>query len=108
MSSHKTELANGSEISYKAYVRNFGTSTEDADVIYGLASAVYPTGGYELFFKQTYGGGWELWQNTPSKASQLVTYYVASGTSSQPLLEPPAEVQITDAQGTHSVTVQNW
>lgn len=107
MSDSNTKLADGQEISYKAYSRTFG-SAGDGAVIYVVATAAYPIGGYDLFFRQDGGNKWSLWQSHPGPANQLVTYYIASGTTSQHLLDPPSELEIEDAYGTHTVPVQAW
>ncbi|HZS28959.1 MAG TPA: hypothetical protein VFB76_17150 [Candidatus Angelobacter sp.] len=40
--------------------------------------------------------------------NELVTYYVADWTSSQPLVDPPTHVKIRDAHGVQTVTVKPW
>lgn len=107
MSTGKIQLSTGQAIEYKAYVRRFDFS--GGGVLYLLASCAYPVGGYRIFFEAEYGGtSFKLMEEVPQIVNQLVTYYVASWTSSQPLVDPPAEVTITDASGTRTVAVEPW
>ena len=101
------QLSNGTAIEYKAYARKFGG--ESGAVLYLIATCAYPTGGYEIFFEAEYGlQTFKLMEIPPGLAPQLVTYYVASWTSSQRLVDPPEQVTMVDAHGEHRVAVMPW
>jgi hypothetical protein len=47
-------------------------------------------------------------ENQTAPVPQLVTYYLGSWTSGQPLAAPPSHVEITDATGKHRIKVEHW
>ncbi|HTC47538.1 MAG TPA: hypothetical protein VK722_09475 [Candidatus Aquilonibacter sp.] len=101
-------LSHGSDIEYKAFARAFEKG--GAAVLSLIATCYYGTPGYTIFFQ---GGPkpheFELLETVPHGIEpQLVTYYLGSWTSGQPLANPPGHVEITDAGGTHRVKVEHW
>lgn len=90
---------------YKCFARTFEGA---GPVLYLLASGVQPRGGYELFFRSDRDFRWTLYERVPVVAPDLTTWYVASTTIGQPVLEAPASVEVIDAFGTHSVQVEAW
>lgn len=101
-------LSRGSEIEYKAFARAFDGG--GAEIISLIATCYYGTTGFAIFFQEGPGiNEFELLEKSPSGiVSQLVTYYGASWTSGQRLAEPPSHISVTDASGTHRVTVEHW
>jgi hypothetical protein len=101
------QLSHGQAIAYKAYARTFEAGS--GAILYLVASCYYPIGNYEIFFEAEYGlESFKLMEKVPGIAPQLITYYVASWTTSQPLVEPPTQVTMIDAWGKHQVKVQPW
>jgi hypothetical protein len=100
-------LSTGQGILYKAFKRPYG-SPGNAPVLNLLASCSYPTGQWEIFFIPVYGDAnkYQLMERVPGIVNQLLTYYVASYTSSFGLLELGDEVTIVDAHGEHTVKVE--
>jgi hypothetical protein len=98
-------LSRGEAIEYKAFARAFNGG---GSIISVMATCYYPTPEFTIYFV---GGPteFELLQKPPQGiVNQLVTYYGASWTSAQRLEKPPKHVTITDAGGTHKVTVESW
>lgn len=93
-------------LAYKCFARKF--HADSPPVLYLLASGYHITGGYRLFFKTDGGFNWTLMETVPDVAPQMLTWYTASATTSQPILNGPDSVNITDAQGTHVVPVEPW
>ncbi|HKV95731.1 MAG TPA: hypothetical protein VJW20_24530 [Candidatus Angelobacter sp.] len=102
----KPELSHGSAIEYKAFARSF--QKNGAAVLYLFATCYYPTGGYTIFFESKAGQEFDLLETRSQIVNELVTYYVADWTSSQPLVDPPTHVKIRDAHGFHTVPVKPW
>jgi hypothetical protein len=100
--------SHGSAIEYKAFARSFQGGS--AAVLYLFATCYYGTPGYKIFFEAQSGlTEFVLLETTPQGiVPQLVTYYVADWTSSQPLASPPPQVKIKDAHGVHDVPVHRW
>jgi hypothetical protein len=100
--------SNGAALEYKAFARSFQGGS--AAVLYLFATCYYGTPGFKLFFEAQSGlQQFELLQTAPQGIEpQLVTYYVADWTSSQPLASPPTHVKIKDAHGNHEVPVHRW
>ena len=93
-------------LEYKCFARTF---EEDASpVLYLLASGAHGRGDYQLFFRDDGSFRWTLLERVPSIAPELVTWYVAITTTGQPVLDPPATVQVTDGFGAHAVPVEPW
>jgi hypothetical protein len=100
-------LSHGDAIEYKAYARTFGSG--GPAVLSLIATCSYPTGGFTIFFGEGPGPDqFELLENVPGIVNELVTYYMASWTSGQPLVRPPTQVKIKDAWGEHRVEVKPW
>jgi hypothetical protein len=91
---------------YKCFARTFEAGA--SPVLYLLASGVQPRGGYQLFFRSDRDFHWTLYERVPVVAPDLTTWYVASTTTGQQVLDPPASVDVTDAFGTHQVPVEAW
>jgi len=101
-------LSHGDAIEYKAYARHFGVSG-GAAVLSLIATCSYPTGGYSIYFEPGPGAHqFELLEKVPQISNDLVTYYMASWTSGQPLAQPPRHVRIRDARGEHHIEVKPW
>ena len=101
------QLSRGIAIEYKAYNRVF--DDQQGAVLYLLASCYYTVGGYHIFFEAENGlNTFKLMEKVPGLVNQLVTYYVASWTSSQRLVEPQEEITIIDGHGSHTVEVEQW
>lgn len=99
------QLSHGSAISYKVFARSFpGTDP----VLFLMATCYYPTGEWEIFFTGNGNFSWNLMEKVPGLVNHLVTYYVASWTSSFPMSNIPSSVTIVDAFGSHSVPVEPW
>jgi hypothetical protein len=100
-------LSRGEAIEYKAYARTFGSG--GPAVLSLIATCSYPTGEREIFFQEGSGPNqFELLENVPGIVNELVTYYMASWTSGQRLVNPPTQVKIKDAWGEHRMAVQPW
>jgi len=105
----KPPLSTGKALEYKAYCRAFQPN-ESAAVLYVVATCFYGTPGFTIFFNEVAGPTHlELLERHPIDiVPQLVTYYVASFTSGQPLANPPGHITVTDAHGDHRVEVHHW
>jgi len=96
----------GSEIEYKAFLRKFQSG--QAGVLELMATCYYPVGGYQLFFESSGDAKFTLLERSWPIHNQLVTYYLASWTSGQPLASPPGTVLIIDGRGEHPVKAHPW
>ncbi|MGD0570065.1 MAG: hypothetical protein ABSA78_16810 [Candidatus Sulfotelmatobacter sp.] len=101
-------LSRGSEIEYKAFARAFDEGGPAVLVL--IATCSYGTSGFTIYFASGQGlNEFELLEKPPSGiVEELVTYYMASWSTSQRLADPPKHVAITDASGTYRVKVEPW
>jgi hypothetical protein len=92
---------------YKVYARSFQSGAPP--VLYLFASGYLWNSVSHIFFARQYGLAWTLLQVTPNIIDNLLIYYEATATTSQPvLLQGQTTVSITDGYGTHQVPIEPW
>ncbi len=92
---------------YKAYARSFQDGAPP--VLYIFASGYLWNSVSHIFFARQNGLAWTLLQVTPNIIDNLLIYYNATATTSQPvLLQGQTTVTITDGHGTHQVPIEPW
>ncbi|HJQ41089.1 MAG TPA: hypothetical protein VKB93_28465 [Thermoanaerobaculia bacterium] len=92
---------------YKAYARSFQPGAPP--VLYVFASGYLWNSVSRIFFARQNGLAWTLLQETPNIIDNLLIYYAATATTSQPiLLQGETTVAITDGFGTHQVPIEPW
>ncbi len=92
---------------YKVYARSFQSGAPP--VLYVFASGYLFNSVSRIFLARQNGLAWTLLQETPGIIDNLLIYYEATATTSQPvLLQGATTVSITDGYGTHQVPIEPW
>lgn len=105
--SGKISPAEGSGLVYRAFARQ--VEGIPGWVVTVVASCYYPVSGWRIFFDGSTESGLQLMQEEPKDYFDLTDFVSASWAPGSVLPpERPATVQVTDAFGTHTITVEDW
>ncbi|HEU4451664.1 MAG TPA: hypothetical protein VFR81_01350 [Longimicrobium sp.] len=100
-------LASGGGLEYRAFARQ--VEGIPGWVVTVVASCYYPVSGFVISFEGSTESGLTLMQEEPKYHYDLTDFVSASWAPGSVLPpERPQTVHVTDAFGTHTITVEDW